>query len=200
MRISPVLASNVERSRALWSPRGIGVTIARVDVVRMGGSSAARLTLEPGWTWADCIKPVVQTDSCQLRHVGVAQIGRDAHRARGRNRVEIRAREAYVIEPGHNAWVVGAEPFVGFEFESQSFSHAARRVRRHVLTGVATPEGVKSPPQVAPSADRETTSPCLPSASREARITWARPRCRTHCLRRRPPRHPTPSRMRGGGE
>ncbi len=33
----------------------------------MGGSSAARLTLEPGWTWADCIKPVVQTDSCQLR-------------------------------------------------------------------------------------------------------------------------------------
>ncbi len=24
----------------------------------------------------------------------------------------------YVIEPGHDAWVVGDEPFVGFEFES----------------------------------------------------------------------------------
>ena len=26
--------------------------------------------------------------------------------------------EAYVIEPGHDAWVVGDEAFVGFEFES----------------------------------------------------------------------------------
>ena len=25
---------------------------------------------------------------------------------------------AYVIEPGHDAWVVGDEPAVGFEFES----------------------------------------------------------------------------------
>jgi hypothetical protein len=24
----------------------------------------------------------------------------------------------YVIEPGHDAWVVGEEPFVGFEFQS----------------------------------------------------------------------------------
>ena len=26
--------------------------------------------------------------------------------------------EAYIIEPGHDAWVVGDEQFVGFEFES----------------------------------------------------------------------------------
>jgi hypothetical protein len=26
--------------------------------------------------------------------------------------------DAYVIEPGHDAWVVGDERFVGFEFES----------------------------------------------------------------------------------
>jgi hypothetical protein len=26
--------------------------------------------------------------------------------------------EAYVIEPGHDAWVVGDERLVGFEFES----------------------------------------------------------------------------------
>jgi len=34
--------------------------------------------------------------------------------------------EAYVIEPGHNAWVVGDEPFIGFEFESRSAEEYAR--------------------------------------------------------------------------
>jgi hypothetical protein len=33
---------------------------------------------------------------------------------------QITAGEAYVIEPGHHASVVGNEPFVGFEFESKS--------------------------------------------------------------------------------
>lgn len=31
--------------------------------------------------------------------------------------VEVAPGEAYVIEPGHDAWVVGHERFVGFEFE-----------------------------------------------------------------------------------
>jgi hypothetical protein len=33
--------------------------------------------------------------------------------------VEIGPGEAYVIEPGHDAWVLGDERFVGFEFESR---------------------------------------------------------------------------------
>ena len=28
--------------------------------------------------------------------------------------------DAYVIEPGHDAWVVGNETFVSFEFEARS--------------------------------------------------------------------------------
>ena len=48
----------------------------RVDVVHMGGTSAARLAMEPGWRWSqECVKPVAGTDSCQHRHVGVAQSG-----------------------------------------------------------------------------------------------------------------------------
>jgi len=36
-----------------------------------GGTTAARFTLEAGWSWSECIKPIVGTDSCQLRHLGV---------------------------------------------------------------------------------------------------------------------------------
>ena len=92
----------------------------KVDVVRMGGVTAARLTFEPGWKWSECMKPVAGTDSCQVRHVGVAQSGRIQVVHDDGTEGEIGPGEAYVIEPGHDAWVVGDEAFVGFEFESPS--------------------------------------------------------------------------------
>jgi hypothetical protein len=97
-----------------------------VSVVRMGGTTAARLAFEPGWRWSECIKPIVQTDSCQLQHVGVVQSGRLAVRHDDGTEVEIGPGDAYVIEPGHDAWVVGDERFVGFEFESKSAEDYAK--------------------------------------------------------------------------
>ena len=35
--------------------------------------------------------------------------------------------DAYVIERGHNAWVAGDEPWVGFKFESHSAEEYARQ-------------------------------------------------------------------------
>jgi hypothetical protein len=90
----------------------------RVDVVRMAGASAARFTFEPGWRWSECVKPAVGTESCQVRHVGVVQEGRLHVVHEDGSEGEVGPGEAYVIEPGHDAWVVGDERFVGFEFES----------------------------------------------------------------------------------
>jgi len=92
----------------------------RVDVVRLGGTTVARLTLEPGWRWSACVKPVAGTDSCQNRHVGVVSSGRLIVHHEDGTELEIQAGDAYVIEPGHDAWVVGDEAFVGYEFESTS--------------------------------------------------------------------------------
>jgi len=90
----------------------------RSEIVRMSGASVARLTLQPGWSWSECIKPVVGTNSCQNRHLGVVQEGRMRILHDDGTEVEIGPGEAYVIEPGHEAWVLGDEPFVGYEFES----------------------------------------------------------------------------------
>jgi hypothetical protein len=98
----------------------------RIAVVRIGDTSVARFTLEPGWRWSECIKPVVGTDSCQARHVGVVQSGRLGVTHQDGSEAELGPGEAYVIEPGHDAWVVGEEPFVGFEFESRSAEEYAR--------------------------------------------------------------------------
>ena len=97
-----------------------------IDVVRMGDTSAARMTFEPGWRWSECVKPVAGTDSCQARHVGVAQSGRLHVSHEDGSEQDIGPGDTYVIEPGHDAWVVGDETFVGFEFESRSAEEYAR--------------------------------------------------------------------------
>jgi hypothetical protein len=98
----------------------------RVEVVRMGSTSAARLTFEPGWKWSECIKPVAGTDSCQVRHVGVMQSGHLHVTHEDGTETDIGPGEAYVIEPGHDAWVVGDEGVVAFEFESKAAEEYAR--------------------------------------------------------------------------
>ena len=90
----------------------------KVEVVRLNGATAARLTFQPGWRWSECVKPVVHTESCQARHVGTIVAGRLHVEHDDGSVADVQAGDAYVIEPGHDAWVVGDEPAVSFEFES----------------------------------------------------------------------------------
>jgi hypothetical protein len=98
----------------------------QTDVVHLGGTTAARLTLEPGWTWADCVKPVAGTDTCQHRHIGVVQSGRMRVTHEDGTVLELAPGDAYVIEPGHDAEVVGDETFVGYEFAQKAAEEYAR--------------------------------------------------------------------------
>ena len=97
-----------------------------VDVVHMGSTTAARYTFEPGWKWSECVKPVVGTDRCQVHHVGIAQSGTLHVTHEDGTEGDIGPGDAYVIEPGHDAWVVGDETFVGFEFDSHSAEEYAK--------------------------------------------------------------------------
>lgn len=91
---------------------------ARLDVVDLGSTKAARLTFQPGWRWSSCIKPLVGTASCQNRHVGTVTSG-SLHVVHddGTER-DLTVGDAYVIAPGHDAWVTSDDPFVALEFES----------------------------------------------------------------------------------
>jgi mannose-6-phosphate isomerase-like protein (cupin superfamily) len=91
-----------------------------VDVVDLGATKAARMTMQPGWKWSECIKPVVGTDSCQARHVGVTVSGQLRVTHADGTEVDLAPGDAYVIEPGHDAWVEGGEPWVAYEFEAKT--------------------------------------------------------------------------------
>ena len=98
----------------------------RVDVVHMGGTTAARYIFEPGWKWSECVKPVVGTESCQVRHVGVVQSGRLHVNHEDGSEGEVGPGDTYVIEPGHDAWVIGDERVIAFEFESRAAEQYAK--------------------------------------------------------------------------
>jgi mannose-6-phosphate isomerase-like protein (cupin superfamily) len=97
-----------------------------VAVVDLGSVKAARITMQPGWKWSECIKPIVGTDSCQIHHEGMLAAGNMRVRHDDGTEVDIGPGDAYVIEPGHDAWVVGDETVVGYEFDSKAAETFAR--------------------------------------------------------------------------
>ena len=101
----------------------------KIEIVRMGGASAARMSLEPGWRWSECIKPVAGTDSCQAHHVGVLLSGTLHVAHEDGSEQDIGAGSAYVIEPGHDAWVVGDEPSSATS-STRRLCRSTRRARR----------------------------------------------------------------------
>jgi hypothetical protein len=91
---------------------------ARIEVVDLGSSKAMRMTAQPGWRWSESVKPVVGTASCQARHVGTVTSGALHVVHDDGTEQDLTPGAAYVIEPGHDAWVTSAEPWVAYEFET----------------------------------------------------------------------------------
>jgi hypothetical protein len=96
------------------------------EIVNLGNVNAARMTLQPGWRWSECIKPLVGTDRCQARHLGTVVSGSLTVKHDDGSEVTLKPGDAYLIEPGHDAWVEGSEPLVGYEFESTTAESFAR--------------------------------------------------------------------------
>lgn len=94
--------------------------MARVEVVDLGPAKAARLTLQPGWSWSTSVKPIAGTDLCQSRHIGIVVSGRMRVRDADGNETIAEPGLAYVIDPGHDAWVEGEDQVVAYEFDSSS--------------------------------------------------------------------------------
>ena len=99
----------------------------KMEVVDLGSAKAARMTLQPGWRWSECIKPIAGTESCQNHHIGTVTSGQLHVRHDDGTESDLGPGDAYVIEPGHDAWVSGSEPFVCFEFDTKaadSYAHS----------------------------------------------------------------------------
>ena len=98
-----------------------------VEFLELESVKAARLTLQPGWSWSGCVKPVVGGSSCQQRHIGVCVSGSMKVTHDDGTEVIIAPGDADTIEPGHDGVVLGDEICVMYEFDSKAAETYATR-------------------------------------------------------------------------
>lgn len=84
----------------------------RVELVTVGDVTFGRATLEPGWMWSTCVKPLVHTESCEAAHLQYHVSGRLRVRMDDGSEEEFGPGDVSLLPPGHDAWVVGQEPVV----------------------------------------------------------------------------------------
>ena len=89
----------------------------RIDIVNFGDVSLMRLTLEPGWRWSEHVKPSVGTKSCEVAHFNYGISGRVRIRTNDGVEQDVGPGDVMMLAPGHDAWVVGGEPYVGLDFQ-----------------------------------------------------------------------------------
>ena len=92
----------------------------KVEVILFDGGSIAKATFQPGWRWTEVMPPIVKTDTCQATHNHVILSGTMHVRMNDGTETEFGPGDAGLVQPGHDAWVVGNEPVVMLDFNGMT--------------------------------------------------------------------------------
>ena len=79
----------------------------KVEIFNVGDDVVGLATFEPGWKWSEFVKPIAQTDSCQSNHFLYMLSGRMHVKMDDGTEADFGPGEVGLIDPGHDAWVVG---------------------------------------------------------------------------------------------
>ncbi len=91
----------------------------RAEVIALAETVVGRAVYEPGWRWSTVMPHIAGTVSCQLHHLGYSISGtmHVVMDADGQT-IDIPPGSVFEIPPGHDAWVVGDDPWVTVEWTS----------------------------------------------------------------------------------
>jgi DNA-binding CsgD family transcriptional regulator len=89
---------------------------AEITVGSVGDTTITREVMPPGWRWSTDVKPIVGTDWCRALHQLFIVSGQLHVLMEDGAELEVRAGDAVVIPPGHDAWVTGDEPCDAVDF------------------------------------------------------------------------------------
>jgi class 3 adenylate cyclase len=106
-------------------------------VVILDESPVGRATYEPGWRWTSDMPAIAGTATCQLHHLGYSISGTMHVVTDDGQEIDIAPDSIYEIPAGHDAWVVGDEPWITIEWTSaRSFGVAPEGPGERVLATV----------------------------------------------------------------
>lgn len=102
-------------------PRG------HVEVITLPGLSFGVATFEPGWRWSESVRPIAGTESCEVHHNGYVVHGRMIFETNDGSQAEVGPGDVFVCPSGHDAWVVGDEPVIVYDFAGGASDYARTR-------------------------------------------------------------------------
>ncbi|GAA1014224.1 cupin [Acrocarpospora pleiomorpha] len=101
--------------------------LGHLEVCNLTGLSFGVATFEPGWCWSESVKSIAGTELCETRHNGFVVTGRMRFRMNDGTEAEVGPGDVFVCPPGHNAWVVGDEPAIVYDFAGGAAEYAKAR-------------------------------------------------------------------------
>jgi class 3 adenylate cyclase len=143
------------RSRPFATPDEVRTfTHGSAQVIRLGESVVGRATYEPGWRWTSDMPAVAGTETCQLHHLGYSISGVMHVVTDEGQEIDIAPESMYEIPSGHDAWVVGDDPWVTLEWTSaRSFGVAPEGPGERILATVLFTDIVDSTATLARIGD-----------------------------------------------
>jgi class 3 adenylate cyclase len=141
----------------------------RTDIWNLGDFVVGRIVFEPGWRWSKDVKPIAQTEWCEYHHLGLIMEGTLHYVTPEGLEMEVSPGMLFEILPGHDAWVVGDQAVVQYDFAGmRTFAlPAASRSERTLATLVSTDivDSTATAERMGPAAWRTTLTE-LNAASR----------------------------------
>lgn len=91
-------------------------TKGSTEIFELDDFVIGRMIMHPGWRWIRDVQPIVGTERCMNHHLGYVVRGTLHVELADGSEIELGPREMFEIPPGHDAWVVGDEPWEAIDF------------------------------------------------------------------------------------
>jgi hypothetical protein len=84
----------------------------KAELIKIGGGTIGRFTLQPGWRWSQDVKPLAGTAWCEAPHFQYHISGRLHVVMEDGAEFDLGPGDVSMLPPGHDAWVIGDDPVV----------------------------------------------------------------------------------------
>jgi class 3 adenylate cyclase len=126
----------------------------KLEIFDLDDVVVGRTIFQPGWRWSKDVKDIAGTPSCQYHHLGVVISGTLHVEMDDGLTLEIGPDSAFEIPPGHDAWVVGDEPYVTIDYAGmRSFARPTVGTGERILGSILFTDVVDSTATLARVGD-----------------------------------------------
>ena len=89
----------------------------RFEIVKVENMTIGRATYAPGWKWSIDVSPLVDTEFCEVEHLGMVIAGSATVAFKDGKVYTLKKGDIFYVSPQpHDSWVVGDQEYVSLHF------------------------------------------------------------------------------------